>query len=163
MPRIKKIESGDYPTEGSFTMPPTGKVIIPDDPEIIPAEAVAASGAKDYLAQLAFMEEKVLVVVHETTNKNDDAMPMVAVNGINQYFIRGLNQWVKRKFVEVLARAKPEAVMTDVEVRSLGAEPINRVLRNRAHKYPFSLVQDPNPRGSAWFNALLQEDQLAHV
>lgn len=159
----KSIDSDDFATEGSFTMPPTGQVIIPDDPEILTGEALAAAGVKDYLANLAFMEEKVTVVVHESTNKNDDPMPMVAVNGVNQYFVRGQNQLVKRKFIEVLARAKPEAVMTDVEVRSVGAEPVNRVLRNRAHKFPFSVVEDRNPRGGAWLSALLREDQLAHA
>lgn len=159
----KTVDSENFSTDGSFTMPPTGKVIVPEDPEIITSETLAAAGISDYLSQLAFMEEKVTVVVHESTNTNDDPMPMVAVNGVNQYFVRGQEQLVKRKFVEVLARAKPEAVMTNVEVRSVGAEPINRVLRNRAHKFPFSVVQDKNPRGRSWLTALLNEDQLAHA
>lgn len=162
-PSNRTIDSDEFATEGSFIMPATGKVLIPDDPEILTTEAMAAAGANDYLAQLAFMEEKVMVTVHESTNKNDDPMPMVAVNGVNQYFVRGQNQLVKRKFVEVLARAKPEAVMTDVQVQGLGAEPINRVLRNRAHKFPFSVIEDRNPRGGAWLSALLREDQLAHA
>lgn len=158
----KPIESDEFGTEGSFILPATGAVHVPEDAEILTGEALAAAGVKDYLAQLAFMEEKVTVVVHETTNKNDDPLPMVAVNGVNQYFVRGQNQMVKRKFIEVLARAKPEAVSTDVEVRRAGDEPINRVLRRRGHKFPFSVVQDGNPRGAAWLSALLNEDQLQH-
>lgn len=162
MARTPHIESGNFSTEGSFVMPPTGKVLVPEDPEILTSEAFAAAGVKDYLDQLAFMEQKVTVRLHETTNKNDDPLPMVAVNGVNQFLPRGQDLAIKRKFVEVLARCKPEAVMTDVEVRSMGAEPVNRVLRQRAHKYPFSVVRDDNPRGADWLNQLLQEDQLEH-
>jgi hypothetical protein len=163
MPRRKAspVDSRDYSTEGSFTMPETGRVIVPESEDIISGEAMLAAGQKDYLAQLAFMEEKVTVVVHESSNINDEPMPMVSVNGRNQFFVRGQDVEVRRKYVEVLARSKPEAISTEVSERN-SENPRNRILRKRSHKYPFNVVHDANPKGAAWLKALLQEDQLAH-
>lgn len=106
-----------------------------------------------YTAELAFMEEFVEVNVHESTDPN--AEPVVAVfnNGVAQYFVRGQNQRVKRKYVEVLARAKQTSVST-VENQREGNVGIKR---NTSIKYPFSITRDENPKGSAWLRGILSE------
>lgn len=128
--------------------------------EIITGEAVKAAGNLNYQKLLAFMEEKVVVQVSTTTDKNAEPLPAVYVNGVAQFFPRGQNITCKRKFVEGLARSKPEMVNTDMTVQSLGAEPQNRVLRTSALRYPFHVVHDANPRGAKWLEQLLTEDRV---
>ena len=50
----------------------------------------------DYAAALAFMEEKVLVMIHESSDVNDENPVQLACNGTNQFFFRGQEQEVKR-------------------------------------------------------------------
>lgn len=106
-----------------------------------------------YADDLAFMEEMVDVRVEESTDPN--AEPVVAVfnNGQSQYFVRGKTQRVKRKFVEVLARAKQTTVNT-VEDRNEGAV---RLKRHTSIRYPFSMTRDDNPKGYAWLRNILSE------
>lgn len=163
MPRApnpnRVVSSTDHTSGDSTAMPNVGAIELPES-EIMTGEAVAAAGVgNDYLKQLAFMEEKITVIVNESSNPNDDPLPMVGVNGTNQFFVRGEPTLVKRKFVEVLARAKTEAVTTKVDERN-SENPTNRILRNRAHKYPFQVVEDRNSRGRDWLTAILREDQL---
>lgn len=107
----------------------------------------------NYADDLAFMEEYVDVRVEESTDLN--AEPVVAVfnNGQSQYFVRGKTQRVKRKFVEVLARAKQTTVNT-IEDRNEGAV---RLKRHTSLRYPFSMTRDDNPKGYAWLRNILSE------
>ncbi len=106
------------------------------------------------------MEEKVTVTVATTTDKNAEPMPAVYVNGVAQFFPRGVPVTCKRKFVEGLVRAKPIDIQANSELQSLGSEPVQRVYRNTAYKYPFQVIRDSNPRGHAWLEALMAEDQM---
>jgi hypothetical protein len=107
----------------------------------------------NYAAELAFMEEEVEVRVEESTDPNAEPVVSVFNNGIAQYFVRGQTQRVKRKFVEVLARAKQTSVST-VEDRNTGNVAIKR---NTSIRYPFSMTRDDNPKGYAWLRGILSE------
>lgn len=123
-----------------------------------PSEVVVADerALGDKAAMLAFMEEELTVVVHETTDVTDDPIPQVTNDGVNQFFIRGKEQKVKRKFVEVLARAKKTTYTQQLAKDSAG----NEFYRNVPHtvpRYPFTVMHDPNPRGRAWLQALREQ------
>lgn len=118
--------------------------------EIVP---VSATGLDDYAAQLAFMEEPVDVMVHETTDPNEQMLVDVYCNGIPQRFIRGQVQTVKRKYVEILARAKQTSIST--KTVTTDSDVINRIDKHTALRYPFSVVRDSNPRGAAWLKSVL--------
>ena len=112
--------------------------------------------SNDKLAMLAFMEEEVLLLVHETTDKLAVPIPKVTNDGTNQYFIRGQEQQVKRKFIEILARCKATTFTQEKGVDGLGNE-VYLYIPHTALAYPFSVLQDSNPRGLAWLKAVLAE------
>lgn len=119
-------------------------------------EPVENAVTKEFLDELAFMEEKVTVLVHDTTNPADVPVPEVWNDGRVQRFIRGKEQVVKRKFVELLARSKrttytQEKVRDDQDIESY---------RNVPHtvlQFPFSIVHDSNPKGAAWLKNVLAQ------
>ena len=104
----------------------------------------------------AFMEEPVKVMVHESTDPNEVPVPYVGVNGRNQFFIRGKEQTVKRKFVEVLARAKLTRYKTEI-INDAQGNVRQRMIPATGLRYPFSVVEDKNPNGHAWLKKVLAE------
>ena len=111
----------------------------------------------DLIAHEAFMNEIVTVVVHDSNDENESDVVMVGVNGVSQYFRRGTYQDVKRKFVERLARAKSTSYSQNLDERM--GESMNVLRPKNALKYPFSIISDANPNGSAWLKAVLSEGQ----
>ena len=114
------------------------------------------SGAGDskQLAELAFNEELVEVMLHESTDPNAENPVFTACNGVTQYFFRGEVQTVKRKFVAILAAAKEHAIRTPEYTDNQGAR-ATKIVRTSSLKYPFSVISDKNPRGAAWLKTLL--------
>lgn len=104
---------------------------------------------------MAFLEEMVIINIHESSDPTDDDPVPVGNNGRMVYIKRGKNFIVKRKYVSQLLRAKPQHVKTNV-VRS-GDDVQNRVIKRSAMRYPFSVVRDDNPLGQAWLKKILQE------
>lgn len=135
----------DIPMEGSI------EGLLRADAEQIQIVDGPSLGA--YAAELAFNEEIVDVVVHESTEKNSSPLVEVYVNGTPQRFIRGLVQSVKRKYVEVLARAKETGIKTEVDMSN--GNPVNRITRHTALRYPFSIQNDPSPKGRDWLRKVL--------
>jgi hypothetical protein len=105
---------------------------------------------------MAFNEEIVEVTVHTTSDKNAEPIVEVYNNGVPQRFIRGRRQPVKRKFVEVLARAKMtsygnQKIMLD------GGDETYVYPESTALRYPFTVHNDANPRGIDWLKSILAE------
>jgi len=113
---------------------------------------------QDAIDMEAFMHEKLTVMVHESTDPNDAEIVHIAVNGVRQFFHRGTPQVVRRCFVERLARAKRTAYTQNLDER-LGESVVNRMTPRHALRYPFSVIEDANPKGSAWLRNLLAERQ----
>ena len=154
MPRWpeKTVDAAETtPKEESLILPATGP-IIRDDKTIVEADG----GSMDRAAELKFMEESVEVMVHDSTDPNAENPVLVAVNGVNQYFIRNQPQVVKRKFVEVLARAKTTAIATR-EVVGFDGERTTRIDKSTALRYPFSVIRDSNPSGAQWLRNVLSQ------
>lgn len=135
-------------------IPMTGDVsaIARPDLEILTADAQSLG---DYAAALAFFEEKLDVVVHESTDKNAEPIVDVYCNGTPQRFVRGQTQSVRRKYVEILARARQTSIDTKVSAQGADGEVVNRITKHSAVRYPFSVVYDPNPRGHQWLKQTL--------
>jgi hypothetical protein len=138
-----------------------------DRPRDMPTDGEARLGARvvevvdgpnweDKAATLAFMEEEVEVMVHETTEENAPFLVQFWCNGKSQFFIRGQSQKCKRKFLEVIARAKH----TSYRQQHYKDENGNDAIRNipmTALRYPFTVAHDPNPKGAAWLRKVLAE------
>lgn len=120
-----------------------------------PIEPVSDNDVIKAAEMEAFMNQKVLIRVHEDNSPN--ALPVVCpqVNGVNQPIIRGQKQWIKRKFVEALARG----TYTRYEQRTVDpSRPENiQMVEKKAYSYPFSVYEDPHPRGADWLENIMRE------
>lgn len=105
--------------------------------------------------RMAFMMEPVTVMVHESTDPNDTDLVQVSINGRTQFLLRGKPQTVKRCYVERLARAKKTAYSQNLDER-LG-EAMNTMRPHHALLYPFSVIEDKNPKGGEWLRTVLAE------
>ena len=117
-------------------------------------ETVDEQGWDDYAAQLAFMEEPVKIMLAESTDPNAQPLEVVGVNGQMQYLARGVEQVVKRKYVQVLCDMRETSIRTSTPINRDG-EVVNRIDKHTAVRYPFSVIEDRNPRGAAWLRAQL--------
>lgn len=120
-------------------------------------EAIERNLDSKLIENEAFMAEPVTVMLADSTDPNDaDVLVQVSVNGRNQYFARGYPQTVKRMYVERLARSKKTGYSQNLDER-LGEEKFNLMRSHNALRYPFTVVEDKNPRGAAWLRAILAE------
>lgn len=138
--------------DSDLLMPSTGSIIREEEH----IELVTQPIQDNYAAELAFMEEKVEVMVHDSTDENAENPIQVSCNGVNQFFFRNQPQIVKRKFVEILARAKTTSISTK-EVRDMNGDLTTRIGKTSALRYPFSVIRDENPRGATWLRSVLAQ------
>lgn len=130
-------------------------VYVPDQPEIVIASAPSQGGGDSkQFDELAFNEEYVEVMVHESTDPNAENPIYTACNGVSQYFYRGQVQRVKRKYVYILASAKEHGISTPEYTAADGSRATG-IKKTSSLKYPFSIISDPNPRGPAWLKSVL--------
>jgi len=156
----KKIDSPEIETSqpaeisGGFD-----SVYVPEaqEIEIVPGVTGAAKGSagdSELVKELAFNEEYVEVMLHESTDPNAENPVFTACQGVTQYFYRGRPQRVKRKYVAILATVKEHNISTPEYTQSDGARAMS-IKRTSSLKYPFSVLNDPNPRGPAWLKSLI--------
>lgn len=107
-----------------------------------------------------FMSEKINVIVLESADDSDDEIVQTWVNGRVQRFLRGTPQWVRRCYVEALARAKRTTYRQVLDER-LGTQAFNQMRPNHTMAYPFTVLEDPNPKGPAWLKGVLAEARRA--
>ena len=135
-------------------------IVLPDDGFIVREnEEIAAIDSPlddDYFTALAFMEEPVTIRLERSQEKFAPLVVDVYVNGVPQWIKVGVPQTIKRKYVEVLARAKPDAVQTRV-LDEESENPRNVIDRYTSAKHPFSVIRDDNPRGAEWLTRILAE------
>lgn len=147
-----RFQDAEVSQTSHIDMPTTGEIESLLKPEEV--QVVSAAGLDDYAAELAFMEEKIDVIVHESTDKNAEQVVDVYCNGTPQRFIRGQVQSVKRKYVQILADARQTSLQTRTVTQ--GEDVYNRIDRHTALRYPFSVANDPNPKGAQWLKRALQ-------
>lgn len=103
----------------------------------------------------AFMNEPVTILVNPATDPDEPRLVQVGVNGVNQFLPRGEQITVKRKYVEVLARAKRTNFSQTLDER-LG-EGMNHLKAMHLLRFPFSVIEDRNPNGGPWLRGVLAE------
>ena len=151
MARRKEFDSREIDgTESEVLMPTEGDI---DREALLDHSIKDVEREKKKLDALAFMEEPVTIMVHESADENAQPIVDVYCNGVPQRFVRGMEQTVKRKFVQILAEAKTTNVRTRTGVE--GGTVVNKISRHTAVRYPFSVIEDRNPRGAAWLREAL--------
>ncbi len=142
------------------------------EPEIVEAgEDVLRD--KAYADELAFNEEPVTVRLEPSAEKNAATRFPIWNNGKGcevwmngrwvemPYIPVGVVITIKRKYVEILARAKFDRVdtgRTEVEHLKDDSQPNNIIQRVTSAASAFSIINDPNPRGVAWLTALYRRN-----
>lgn len=149
----KKFESENVKPQQSASIHMDHNSII-ERPDLKEDLVITESLDRSHAEELIFMEEMVEVLVHESTDKNAEPMVEVYNNGTVQRFARGRSQICKRKYLEVLARAKETSIATNEDTNRNG-EKYYRVDKYTALKYPFSVIRDDNPKGQAWLKSVL--------
>jgi len=118
--------------------------------------------AAEKAAALAFLEEKVEIIIADSSDKNAEKMVYCSVNGRGPgpggtpYLPRGINIVIPRKYVEVLAMARDERVKNEEKVNHDNGERYIEHPRVSSLKYPFQVVRDENPKGRQWLSDLLR-------
>lgn len=125
-----------------------------DRSEILIADASAAG---DYAADLAFMEEKVTILLHRGREKNAPTAEMVGVNGVIKWIPVDTPVTIERKFVENLARAQPMNIDTQSGESPGDDLTFNKVHRHLSSLVSFSVLKDDNPRGRDWLTRVMRE------
>lgn len=110
---------------------------------------------KEAFEMEAFMNELVTIVVNPPNDPDEPMLVQVGVNGVNQFIPRGEPIAVKRKYIEVLARAKRTDFSQTLDERM--GEKMNHLRAMHSLRYPFSVIRDQNPNGGAWLTAVLSE------
>lgn len=155
----KEIHSSDLPIEQ--------KKSISDDPSKYEGDIVVVDKmpTTDQAKELAFMEEPVTVRLEPSAEKNAATTFPVWVNGkpaeVFQngrwmelgYLPIGMPFTTKRKYLEVIVRAKIDKI--DTEVKDKDSETPNNVIKRfTIAASAFSVLEDKNPRGASWLQEL---------
>lgn len=158
----KILESQELITKDESTVRIADGVIEDDAPDIEIESNIY--DAKERAAALAFNEEPVTIIISQDNNPQNNPEPYVylSVNGRGAgpngvpWVPRGVEITVKRMYVERLARARPSSY-DSVERQNAQGEKEVVYPRTSALKYPFSVIEDKNPKGARWLSALLSE------
>jgi hypothetical protein len=151
----------------SSQLPKTEQLPPVGDPATYDGDVVLTEKThqQEYFDELAFMEEPVTVRLEPSSDKNAAGAFPVWCNGKGAEIMLG-NRWcecaylpvgqvltTKRKYLEIIIRAKVDTVHT--EIRNMDSErPDNRVQRFTSPVHSFSIIEDRNPRGAAWVSEL---------
>jgi len=98
-----------------------------------------------------FMNEDVQIYMHPAREKGELPVVTPNVNGINQPIIRGAKAYVKRKYVEALARCTTTSYEQQVPdpTRPEAIQMIDKTVPS----YPFDVIDD-SQEGKRWLQAI---------
>ncbi len=151
----------------SDTLPKTEQMPPVSDPSTYDGDVVLTERThqQDYLDELAFNEEPVTIRLEPSSDKNAAGALPVWCNGKGaEVLING--QWrectylpvgqvltTKRKYVEVIVRAKVDTIHTKIQEMD-SERPNNRIDRFTSPTTSFSIIEDRNPKGAAWVSEI---------
>lgn len=119
---------------------------------------------KDYADELVFNEEPVTIRIEPSSEKLAPRHFPVWVNGKGAevfmngrwlemaYLPVGATVTIKRKYLAVIAMAKRDTIQTKVVKHDESEE--NLIERFTSAATSFSVIEDKNPKGSAWLSEL---------
>lgn len=111
--------------------------------------------SKDKLEIELFMQELVCVRLADSTDDTQIPIPQSINSGKIQYFVRGKIQWVKRLYLEPLARAKKTTYSQTLVTHDNGVQAYMQI-PHTSLMYPFEVIEDTQ-KGRAWLSRILAE------
>jgi hypothetical protein len=99
------------------------------------------------IEQEKFANELVHIRVVPAHSENDLDIITPCVNGVNQPIIRGVPQWIKRKYLAIVATTFFTKTSQDVTDRNDLSS--NIVIEKKIPSYPIEVLQD-TAMGKAW-------------
>lgn len=120
---------------------------------------------KDHTDRLDMNEDPITIIINPSNEENAPTSYPVWVNGKGgeilmngqwlpiTYLPVGVELVTKRKYVEVLARAKTDNIRTVHESANV-ERPRNTIQRTTSAVANFTVLEDKNPRGPAYFAEL---------
>ena len=135
-------------------MPHTGHVHREDLIDIV--EVQDTPHWKNKAKMMAFMDEPVTVVIASDSNPDAEQIIDLGCNGLPQRLFRNEPTVIKRKYVDVLARAKNEFITTP-QITDASGNQTTKIVRTPGLKYPFRVLKDNNPDGPVWLERVLAE------
>lgn len=164
------FSGGNEYSTGDMELGKPSSIILHDDKPIdreqviIPVESPMAS---NYIAKLAFNEEPMTIRIERSAERFSPNTVPCWVNGIGAevlmqgkwiqlgYLPVGVLVTTKRKYVEVLARARHQSI--DTEVARHDESETNEIGRSDSQRAPFSVIKDENPAGYDWLTRLMAQ------
>lgn len=121
-----------------------------------PIEAVSEREYATTAEMEAFMQERVVILVHKGTDKNASPRVPVGLNGEKVWLPRDVPIRLPRRLVAVLAQSQ-EATFDTTDNPDPGANEGKIIKRRNGQTVPFAVLNDPNPRGIPWLRRVMKE------
>lgn len=155
------IDPADMIPSGGYSEPPElGRQVVSYKQlklTLVPQNIVAVSDREFQKAaeMEAFMQELVTIVVHKTTDKNDEPWVPVGCNGEHVWLPRGTYIEIPRKFLESLMRTTRS--YKSVENADPRADEGYTQQHDDTLRFRFDMVEDGNPKGRAWMRRVMYQ------
>ena len=138
----------DSPKQEQTLSAPNGEFKVLNEIGFEAASAVQNPGVDKHHADMAMLEDE-LTVFTPTVDDPKDTCFGVTNNGKLQIFVRGQEQKIKRKFVEMVLRLRQRIYETIDNPDRLAEEAkLQKMHTNARHR--IEIIYDPNPRGKQW-------------
>lgn len=107
--------------------------------------------------QMRFDNEKIKIMVMPSASTYPDHTFFVGVNGVQLLIVRGKEQWLPRRYVEVLLRAKISTYGNHEVRNNLTNELEVKNPETKSHRYPLQILADKNPLGVKWLTRVTND------
>jgi hypothetical protein len=166
--RLSELDSRsvDIPQKERIVLPPITESVEREETIVLPEAPLVTAD----IDKLAFAEEPITILIHRSGERfaprctdyigvNGKGAEMLFKNGWVSigYLPRGQAIVTKRKYVEVLARAKQDNVNANYTRTNESEEPVNFVDRSTVSLCAFSVIKDENPLGAEWLSQILRQ------
>lgn len=165
----RRRASGVESTNFDMGQKPSIDLSLDKTPEVPAIEAIHADALVDGKAEaLAFNEEPVEIMIYPSAETNAPLVVDCWVNGrgaeifTNGKWVQagclpvGMNVITRRKYAEVLMRAKRDTISTQHE-DAVVERPKNVVNRSSSAVANLQIVRDNNPKGIEWVRRLMAQ------
>lgn len=125
-----------------------------EDIQLVSEGDLAKTAASD-----AFMMERVTIMIMETTDAKAPPYADVGVDHMRAIIPRGVPFAVPRCIVEVLARMREDRYTQSMDRDGSGEITMGNLRKQSGLAFPFTVIEDKNPKGGAWLANILADKQ----